>query len=409
MSKKIDELLEQRVAVLKDMQKFNDDVERAERDWDSSDEEQYSNMSEKFEKLTREIERVKDLEAKSAQLDEIADEPVKPISEARTAHELRQTAEYKDAFNRWAVDGFGALNHAEQRLLQQGNAGDGGNLVPAEDFVTNLIKELDNALSIRRISTKHTLRNAVKITQPTLEADPADADWTTEVLTGSEDSTMDFGQRDLEPQPLAKRILVTRKLLANSPMPVEAIIRQRLAYKFAVTEEKAFMTGTGSGQPLGIFTASASGISTGRDVEVGSATAPTADKTKDLVYTLESKYWPNAQWQMHRDVFKVYAKLKDGDSRYLIQDDFGASERLSLMGFPLNLSEYAPNTLTANQYVCVLGDFRFYHIADALSMEMQRLVELYAATNKIGFIGRLEVDGMPVLEEAFVRGQLAAS
>jgi len=38
---------------------------------------------------------------------------------------------------------------------------------------------------------------------------------------------------------------------------------------------------------------------------------------------------------------------------------------------------------------------------------MQRLVELYAATNQVGFVGRLESDGMPVLAEAFVRVKLA--
>ena len=40
-------------------------------------------------------------------------------------------------------------------------------------------------------------------------------------------------------------------------------------------------------------------------------------------------------------------------------------------------------------------------------MQIQRLVELYAATNQVGFIGRMELDGMPVLEEAFVRVKLA--
>jgi hypothetical protein len=40
-------------------------------------------------------------------------------------------------------------------------------------------------------------------------------------------------------------------------------------------------------------------------------------------------------------------------------------------------------------------------------MRIQRLVELYAESNQIGFIGRLETDGMPVLEEAFVRVKVA--
>ena len=70
-------------------------------------------------------------------------------------------------------------------------------------------------------------------------------------------------------------------------------------------------------------------------------------------------------------------------------------------------SEWAPNTFTTGEYVGLLGDFSHYWIADALSMQIQRLNELYAETNQVGFIGRLETDGAPVLEEAFVRVKLA--
>ena len=72
------------------------------------------------------------------------------------------------------------------------------------------------------------------------------------------------------------------------------------------------------------------------------------------------------------------------------------------------MSEYAPHTFTASQYVGIIGDFSNYWIADALDMEMQRLLELFAATNQIGLIGRMESDGMPVLSEAFVRVQLSS-
>ncbi len=39
--------------------------------------------------------------------------------------------------------------------------------------------------------------------------------------------------------------------------------------------------------------------------------------------------------------------------------------------------------------------------------DLQVLVELYAATNQNGYIARAEVDGMPVLEEAFARLKMA--
>jgi len=36
-------------------------------------------------------------------------------------------------------------------------------------------------------------------------------------------------------------------------------------------------------------------------------------------------------------------------------------------------------------------------------MSVQRLDELYAEANQVGFISRSQVDGQPVLAEAFVR------
>ena len=83
----------------------------------------------------------------------------------------------------------------------------------------------------------------------------------------------------------------------------------------------------------------------------------------------------------------------------------GAPDRL--LGFPALISEYAPNTFTTGLYVGILGAFQNYWIAEALGVQIQRLDELYAETNQVGFIMRSEIDGMPVLEEAFARVTLA--
>jgi HK97 family phage major capsid protein len=58
-------------------------------------------------------------------------------------------------------------------------------------------------------------------------------------------------------------------------------------------------------------------------------------------------------------------------------------------------------------YVGAFGDFSFYHIAEGMNFTVQRLDELYAITNQVGFIGRQEIDGMPALAEAFARVKLA--
>jgi HK97 family phage major capsid protein len=125
-------------------------------------------------------------------------------------------------------------------------------------------------------------------------------------------------------------------------------------------------------------------------------------------YALKGQYWPNARWVFHRDVVKTVAKLVDGNGQYIWRDSVQAGEPDRLLGLPVFLDEYAPSTLTAGLYAGILGDFSYYWIADALDMQVQRLVELYAEANQVGLIGRMESDGMPVLGEAFVRVTLAS-
>lgn len=298
------------------------------------------------------------------------------------------------------------INH-EVRALQADFDTQGGYLVTPMQMVDQLIKAIDDMVYIRRLATVFSVPNADSLGAPTLENDPADADWTTELATGGEDSDMNFGRRELKPHPVAKRIKISRKLLAKVPS-AEDLVVSRLAYKFGITQEKAFLTGSGAGQPLGVFTAHVDGIPTSRDVSTdNTTTAVTTDGLINAKYTLKSQYWPRANWLGHRDLFKQIAKLKGSDGQYLWRESVRVGEPDRLLGLPIWMSEYAPSTFTTGQYVGILGDFSQYWIADSMGMEMQRLTELYAETNQVGLIGRMDTDGQPVLPEAFVRVKLA--
>ena len=296
----------------------------------------------------------------------------------------------------------------EQRALQVDLDTAGGFLVTPLQVVDALIKAIDDQVFIRQYATVLAVPNADSLGVPTLDNDPADADWTSELGTGNEDTSMSFGRRELHPHPVAKRLRISRTLLRKVPNS-ETLAMQRLGYKFGITQEKAFLTGSGAGQPLGMFTASAQGISTARDVSTdNTTTAFTANGLINAKYALKAAYWPRARWLFHRDAVKALAKLVGGDGNYLWMPSIREGQPDTLLGHPMAVSEYAPNTFTASQYVGILGDWSNYWIADSLALEMQRLVELYAATNQVALIGRMESDGMPVLEEAFVRVKLAA-
>jgi HK97 family phage major capsid protein len=275
------------------------------------------------------------------------------------------------------------------------------------EMVDRLIQAVDNLVYIRQWASVFPVMGAQSLGAPSLDADPADPSWTSELLIGTEDSSMNFGRRELTPHPLAKYIKLSRKLIRLAP-GAETLAIQRLAYKFAVVFEANCLTGTGANQPLGVFTASVHGINTDRDVSTGNtATSIMFDGLIEAKYTLKQNYWPAARWLFHRDGMKQIAKLKDGDGQYIWRESVRVGEPDRVLGLPVFMSEYAPNTFTASQYVGVLGDFSHYWSADSLQMEMQRLEELFAATNQVGLVGRMESDGMPVLSEAFVRVKLA--
>lgn len=299
----------------------------------------------------------------------------------------------------------GDLSMGELRALSADVAVSGGYLVAPMQMTMDLIQAIDDLVFIRKFATKHLVVNADGIGMPSLDADPADSDWTSEIATGSDDSAMAFGRRELKPYPLAKRIKVSNKLIRTAAKSAETLVRERLAYKFGVTEEKVFLLGSGANQPLGVFTASNDGIPTSRDVATGSATNFTFPGLYDAKYAMKGGYWnrPSTSWGFHRDALKLIAKLLDGQNRPLWEPSTQVGQPDRLLGLPLYMSEFFPNTFTTGLYVGMLADWSYYHIADSLNLSIQRLNELYAETNQVGFIGRQELDGMPVLAEAFVR------
>jgi HK97 family phage major capsid protein len=307
------------------------------------------------------------------------------------------------------AEGSAALTPEERRALSAGTAAAGGTLVAAEQFVAELIKTLDDTVVIRNLATKIALTESDTLAAPTLDTDIEDGTWTTEVASIDEDTAMGTGTRAMVPNWLAKRIKVSDRLLRVSAIGVEQLVRDRLSYKLGIAQEKGFLTGSGSGQPLGVFTVSASGISSARNVVVGSTTAITADPLIDAKYALKGQYWqrPSTRWLIHRDGVKQISKLKDSQGQYLWEVSRQLGQPDMLLGIGVVMSEFVPNTFTTGQPVLMLGDFSFYWIVDSLAIQIKRLDELYAETNQVGFIGRMELDGAPVREEPFVRGVLA--
>lgn len=412
------ELKEQRMKLVVDARAILDTAEKEKRKMTADETTKYNAIDKDIDGLTDDIVRHEKQEVRELETSQRDSKPgtVAVIDTGGSQPKgFRASKEYKAAFSSFLKDG--KMDPQFNAALQMDNDTAGGFTVVPQQFAADLIKFVDDQVFVRSMGTKIQVDKAESLGAPSLDADPADSDWTSEIATGSEDSTMKFGKRELRPHPLAKRIKVSNKLIRASALPVDNIVISRLGYKFAVTEEKAFLLGTGAQQPLGLMVADPNGISTGRDVATGnSATAIGADGLIEAKYKLKAPYRgrPSTAWLFHRDAVKAIRKLKDNNLQYLWAPAmgqafaslaFGNPDRI--LDIPFYESEYMPNTFTTGKYVGLIGDYSFYWIADALNIAVQRLSELYAETNQTGFIARQEVDGMPVLEEAFARVTLA--
>jgi HK97 family phage major capsid protein len=420
MSKSV-ELRQQRAKYIHDARKILDHADAEKRELTAEEREQWDQLMAEADKREAQAVRLEKQELAEGSLDaslgrrsdppQPGEKPKLPPTETR---ERRATDEYRKAFNAYLIGGVQNFGPNEYRALQADSDVLGGALVAPMQFVNQLIKFIDDRLYIRQAATKHTVTEAQSLGMPSLDADPDDAEWTAELSTGAaEDNSMKFGRRELTPRPLRKRIKVSQRLLSLTSGGAETIVRDRLGYKFLVTEEKQFIVGDGANKPLGVAVASNDGIPAARDGTVaaaqltGNPDATLTDALIDTLYRLKDQYQQRATWLLHRDARKQIRKAKDANQQYIWQPGLAPGEPDTILLRPVWSSEYFNNTYTSGNYVAVCGDFSFYHIADAEQMTVQRLVELYAETGQVGFIGTRALDAMPVLAEAFSRLKIA--
>jgi HK97 family phage major capsid protein len=312
--------------------------------------------------------------------------------------------EYHDAFISYLVSGKKGLAPTEEKALAAGEGPAGGYLV-RDTFLNVLLVASRQVSAMRRICRVLPPVPSGSVIAPTQDSRLSDATWTSEGLTGIEDTVKPFGNRRLTPHPLAKRIKVSNTLMRTPTFDIEAWVRDEMAYKFGIPEEHAFINGTGLSQPLGLL-APASGIPAH---PTAAATTVTSDDVINWVYKLPAAYAANARILCNRAFIRKVRTLKAaGTGEYMWQPGLQIGSPSQIVDVPYEFSDQWDDALNsstdaweANGYAAIIGDFSNYWIVDALQMTIQRLDELYAETNQTGYIGRKECDGQVVLPEAF--------
>jgi len=395
-------------------------------DMTALEEERFDKILNDYSALETEIKTLNERNAKVSNVEAFEDTAVNALDIHGKGKKL-DTAE-KDALKtfgealRLGSMGGGQFDsqafRAELNNFAVNNPSKGGFSVVTQVLAQRLVELVADETFVRRQATVELLDNADSLGVVTF-GDIDDFSWVAENADQAASSESPFGKRELQPKRIAKTIVVSKKLMNQSAM-AESAIMSRAAYVYGRTEEKAFLLGTGVGQPLGIAVESADGVPTSRTSASGTANVISADDVWTVVGLLKAQYRRNARWIMHRNTEMRIRKLKAGSNEYLWQpigtqnvNGLTVGTGPTLAGFPYDVTEFltdpgATGNITTGTMALVLADLRAgYMIAQARALEITPLVEAYATKDQQGFAFNAYVDGMPVDENAFSRLKIA--
>ncbi len=359
----------------------------------AEDTQTYEKMEQDVVDLGRAIERLERAEQMDREMNVDAASPAlvgRPEKPDRQDNRRGIASDaYKKAF--WAQL-RGRTSYEIRDALQVGELSEGGYTVPSE-FEHQLIEALQEENIMRGLV--HVITTASGDRKIPIVTSYGNASWIEEENQIPE-SDVAFGQVSLGAHKLATAIRISQELLQDSAFDMASYIAHEFQRRAGAAEEEAILTGDGSHKPIGLLHDTL-GAQVG--VTAASSTAITADELIDLQHSLKSGYRRKAAFIMNDATIKAVRKLKDGQGQYIWQPSIRDGVPDMLLNTRIYMSNYMPLP-EAGHKVILYGDYSYYWLADRAGRTLQRLNELYAMTDQIGFKLTERLDGRLILPEA---------
>lgn len=184
---------------------------------------------------------------------------------------------------------------------------------------------------------------------------------------------------------------VSISLLNSTDIDLVEFVVSKMASAAAVFIDHEILIGT-ENKVTGLSTAT-------QIIKAGSETAITADVLIRLKNKLKSAYQTGAYWVMHPDTFTAVQLLKDGNNRYLFNDDVVEGFSGTVLGKPVYVSDQCPAIGKNAKAIFYINP------AQALGVKLvedsvQILKEKYATQHALGIVEWLEFDAKVQNEQA---------
>lgn len=186
---------------------------------------------------------------------------------------------------------------------------------------------------------------------------------------------INFDEVFLNPSEIDALVLITKKLLAMTDMPVEQTVIEELKKSYVEEEANFFFNSTDN---PGSLIQKAVAFNPG-NIEV-------YDKLVRLKNSVPTSKLKNSRWMMNRAALTAIETLKDKDGKPLLREAYiEGAFGYRILGYPVDVTDYVDGS-TPDVPRLYFGDFSSFHIQDVInSLEVSKLLEKYSDTNHVGF------------------------
>lgn len=256
---------------------------------------------------------------------------------------------------------------------------DNGAIVP-KTIAAAIIKKVRDISPIYSMATHYNVKGTLAIPYYDETAGAVTVAWADE-FTDLESKSGKFATIDLTGYLAGALTKVSRSLLNSQDFDLVSFVIDDMAEKIAQFLEKAIIEGDKVNGLKGVTA----------KVTAASQTAVTADELIQLQDTVKDAFQVGCIWVMNPATRTALRQLKDGNGRYLLQDDITAPFGHTLLGKPVYVSDAMP-AMAASKDAVYYGDFSGLAVKSVEEPNIQVLHEKYATQHAVGIVGWLEFD-----------------
>lgn len=364
-------LEEKRAAKQAEMQVMLEKIEKEERAFSDEENAQFDAL----EKELKDIDRTIEIAERARKLD-----TKKPVEEKKQDDKKEDVEAMEErAFANYIRSNAGAFveERADVNLTKSAN----GAVIP-KTIANKIIKKVVDICPIYKSATRYNVKGTLAIPaydEDTTSITMAYADEFSEL----ESKNGKFTSIELTGFLAGALSKVSKSLINNSKFDIVPFVINAMAESISEWIEGQLLKGT---------TGKAEGLSrVTKTVTAKSATAITMDEMIQLKDSIKDVYQNNAYFIMSSATRTALRLLKDGNNRYLMQDDVTSPFGTTLFGKPVYVSDNM-DEMEAGKIAVYYGDFSGLAVKVSEDLNIQVLQEKYATQHAVGIVAWMEFD-----------------